>query len=153
MLVAPTLKWMKLWMMVWLVVFVGCGGERAPAPPVATAPTSVEPAADEPVDPLEARRKALSEEMRELVDELEHAGRYDCCTDTPCKQCAFRTGGCRCGAGLRNGEPVCEECALMWGMGKGAEDVDPASVRSFLEAKREETNKARGICACGDKKD
>ena len=41
----------------------------------------------------------------------------------------------------------------MWGMGKGAEDVDPASVRSFLEAKREETNKARGICACGDKKD
>jgi hypothetical protein len=43
-------------------------------------------------------------------------------------------GGCSCGEGLRRGEPVCEECALMWKRGQGAEaGVQPNSVRSFLE--------------------
>lgn len=43
-----------------------------------------------------------------------------------------------CGEGLRRGEPVCEECALMWAKGQGDEpSVDPESVRSFLEAMRD----------------
>jgi hypothetical protein len=70
------------------------------------------------------------------VRELEGAGRYDCCIERPCSYCAMRVGGCRCGEAARAGEPVCEECALMWTQGKGAEPVDPASIRSFLEAQR-----------------
>ncbi len=116
-----------------LLLLVGCDAALSPPP-----------------DDLEARRKALSDDVRDMVTELAAAGRYDCCTKTPCKQCSLRTGGCRCGEGLRNGEPVCEECALMWKMGQGAEDVDPNSVRSFLEAQREETEKAKApTCACG----
>jgi hypothetical protein len=60
-------------------------------------------------------------------------------------------GGCKCGEGLRNGQPVCEECALMWQAGHGAEPgVDPASVRSFLEAKREKQveTEVRAACSC-----
>lgn len=60
--------------------------------------------------------------------------------------CATRTGGCRCGEGLRRGEPVCEECALMWRRGKGAEPgVEASSVRSFLEAERAGDP---GACRC-----
>ncbi len=97
-------------------------------------------------DPLEARRAALSAELRELVTELEAAGRYDCCIETPCKLCATRAGGCRCGEGARAGEPVCEECALMWARGKGAEPVEPGSIRSFLEAERRATGAYGDIC-------
>ncbi len=97
-------------------------------------------------DPLEARRAALSAELRELVTELEAAGRYDCCIETPCKLCATRAGGCRCGHGARAGEPVCEECALMWARGKGAEDVDASTIRSFLEAERRATGAYGDIC-------
>ncbi len=125
-----------------LILLAGCGAATAPTP--APAPLGE-------ADPLEARRKGLSDEVRDMVKELEAAGRYDCCTQTPCKMCALRAGGCRCGEGLRNGEPVCEECAMMWRMGKGAEAVDPKTVRSFLEAEREATDKAQmPACACGE---
>lgn len=98
------------------------------------------------LDPLETRRAALSAELRELVTELEAAGRYDCCIETPCKLCATRAGGCRCGEGARNGEPVCEECALMWARGKGDEPVEPSTIRSFLEAERLATGAYGDIC-------
>ncbi len=103
-------------------------GEVAPA-------TSVPPQAP---DALEIRRKALSAELRELVGELELAGRYDCCIETPCKLCAVRAGGCRCGEAARDGEPVCEECAMMWSKGLGDEPVPASSIRSFLEAERQQ---------------
>jgi hypothetical protein len=87
---------------------------------------------------------SLQQELAQLVKDLGSAGRYDCCIEEPCRLCATRAGGCRCGEGLRRGEPVCEECALMWRRGKGAEPgVDAASVRSFLEAER-----PPATCAC-----
>ena len=92
---------------------------------------------------LDHRQHALRAEIRSLVSALEAAGRYDCCIQVPCSLCATRTAGCSCGEGLRNGDPVCEECALMWHQGQGAEDVDPQNVRSFLEA-------ARGGTICGE---
>ncbi len=97
-------------------------------------------------DALELRRRAMSEELRSLVSELEAAGRYDCCIGHPCKWCAVRSGGCRCGAGARAGEPVCEECAMMWMKGHGAEPVDKSTIRSFLEAEREANGEYGAIC-------
>ncbi|MFZ5478972.1 MAG: hypothetical protein ACOZNI_19535 [Myxococcota bacterium] len=98
---------------------------------------------------FEARRKALKSTLRELVGELGEAGRYDCCVQTPCSMCALRTSGCSCGEGLRDGEPVCEECALLWHEGKGAEPVDGSTVFSFLEAARREEARAKGQDVCG----
>lgn len=101
---------------------------------------------------LEARRIALKEDVRTLVAELSRAGRYDCCILVPCEMCAMRMGGCACGEGLRRSEPVCEECAMMWRAGQGAEpDVKPEDVRTFLEAEKEMTMRARGEmpgCSC-----
>lgn len=131
-----------------LLVLHGCGAEEPP--PAYAAP--------EDPDALAARHRALKEQLRALVGDLEAAGRYDCCIEHPCNECAMRMGGCKCGEGLRNGDPVCEECAMMWRSGQGAEpDVDPASVRSFLEAQREAEERAKAsvappapapVCAC-----
>jgi len=108
-------------------------------PPAEVAP-SPEPAAEPAVETaqdLRERHGKLFKELRALVDELKVSGRYDCCIETPCSHCAMMAGGCSCGEGLRRGEPVCGECALMWVRGLGAETgVDPATVRSFLEAER-----------------
>lgn len=112
-------------------------------------PPAAEPAPEVAETDLEGRRKALKTELRELVHSLEKAGRYDCCIVVPCEMCAMRMGGCACGEGLRQGKPVCEECAVMWMSGQGAEPgVDPESVRSFLEAAHEEKAKAEGEKAC-----
>jgi hypothetical protein len=109
----------------------------------ATPPASLPP---DGTDALEAKRKALAAEIRGLVTELEAAGRYDCCIETACKLCAMRAGGCRCGEAARDGEPVCEECALMWTQGHGAEPVDPSTIRSFLEAERAARGDYGAIC-------
>ncbi len=102
---------------------------------LACATQSTDPA----VVPLDQKshRAAIEAELRELVALLEKEGEYDCCTEHPCLHCGLRTGGCACGEGIRKGEPVCEECALMWAKGLGAEPtVDPGKVCSFLEADR-----------------
>lgn len=138
-----------------LIMAIAACGDASPPPP-APEPTSV--GMNATADALEARRRLLQDALREMVDDLGAAGRYDCCVEAPCTQCAMRTGGCKCGEGLRRGEPVCEECALMWRVGRGAEPgVDPTTVRSFLEAAREQEAAARGQpqapaagCSCAE---
>ena len=139
----------------------GCDGAEAPAEPPPTEAraeaTSGAPAvADTDPAALEARRVAIRAQIKELIGDLTAAGRYDCCVEAPCNLCATRAGGCRCGEGLRNGEPVCEECAMMWRRGNGAEPgVAPESVRSFLEAEREMEARAKGEapgCSCPEHK-
>jgi hypothetical protein len=96
-------------------------------------------------DQLEADRQQINQDLNKLIYELQAAGRYDCCIKSPCKLCALRGGGCKCGEGLRRGEPVCEECALMWLRGQGDEpNISPKDVRSFLEAEHQ----AAGSCMC-----
>jgi hypothetical protein len=107
-----------------LLLALACS--RAPEPP----PAPARPAEGD----LEGRREEINSLLDGLVEDLEKAGRYDCCIQVPCRHCARMAGGCSCGEGLRRGEPVCEECALMWKRGQGAEaGVKPNSVRSFLE--------------------
>jgi|ETNmetMinimDraft_26_1059896.scaffolds.fasta_scaffold196606_2 hypothetical protein len=118
-----------------LVLGWGCGTATQTAAPVPTQEATEEPTS-QPKD-LRARHGTMFKELRALVKELEASGRYDCCIQEPCSHCAMMVGGCSCGEGLRRGEPVCEECALMWIRGLGAESgVDPKTVRSFLEAER-----------------
>lgn len=130
--------------MVFALVGAACGGE--PEPPVpADAPVALSP------EQLESRRKEIVGAVKTLVGDLAASGRYDCCVEGPCQQCAMRMGGCKCGESARRGEPVCEECALMWRQGRGAEPgVDAAGVRSYLEAAREAEDRAAGRCACAE---
>lgn len=116
---------------------LSCGSAPSEHPEHASPTTDQASAAPEPAKDLKARHGAMFKELRALVKDLQESGRYDCCIEGPCSHCAMMMGGCSCGEGLRRGEPVCEECALMWIRGLGAESgVDPATVRSFLEAER-----------------
>jgi len=86
---------------------------------------------------FETQRKSLFAALRGRVDQLQAAGTYRCCIRHPCSHCALYSGGCRCAEGLSRGEPVCEECALMWTRGQGiVPGVDPQRVCSYLEAER-----------------
>jgi len=107
-----------------VAAWMGCQAEAPTAPPPPT---------------LDQRHRTVAQELDALIASLTDDGRYACCTTAPCKWCALRTAGCACGPGLQRGEPVCEECALMWTKGMGnVEGVDPEGVRSFLEAMRED---------------
>ena len=112
-----------------LVAWMGCRVE---------APTQAPPPAPPPLT-IDARQATVKAELDALIGQLLAEDRYACCATAPCKWCALRTAGCSCGPGLQRGEPVCEECALMWTKGMGSvEGVDPDGVRSFLEAMRED---------------
>lgn len=116
-----------------VLLWLGCQG----------APTSEGPP---PVAPTAAQQQArVQEGLAQLISSLMDEGRYACCVSAPCRWCALQTAGCACGPGLQRGEPVCEECALMWTKGLGSvEGVDPDGVRSFLEAMREDPWCGRG---------
>jgi len=115
-------------------LWMGCATSQETAPAVQPPAVSEQAPAKED---LRGRQGKMLKELRALVADLKESGRYDCCIKEPCSHCAMMAGGCSCGEGLRRGEPVCEECALMWVRGLGDETgVDPATVRSFLEAER-----------------
>lgn len=105
-----------------VLLWFGCQGDPVPTPPART---------------LAERHVEVQAGVQGLVAALAADGRYACCVSVPCRWCALQTAGCACGPGLARGEPVCEECALMWTKGLGSvEGVDPEGVRSFLEAMR-----------------
>jgi len=110
----------------------------APATPDGAIEVVVVPAAPPPdAAGFEDQRQDIWAALRARVAQLTAAGTYKCCIKVPCSHCALMTGGCNCGPGLRDGEPVCHECALMWMRGQGAvEGIDPAAVLSFLEAEK-----------------
>ncbi len=109
------------------VVLLWFGCQPAPAPDGPPAPALT----------LAQRHEAVKVGLTELIAQLTAEGKYACCVRVPCRWCALQTAGCACGPGLQRGEPVCEECALMWTKGLGSvEGVDPEGVRSFLEAMR-----------------
>jgi len=122
-----------------LLLWIGC--DPRPTPTLEDAARDLPPARS--ADDLEARRRAVVAELRAVVDALSAEGVYRCCIRVACSWCATHTGGCACHDGLLRGEPVCEECALMWDKGQGSvPGVDPCSVRSFLEA-------SRAVTPCG----
>jgi len=127
-------------LLILLALSLGLGCDRAPpsAVPADLPPAQMTaPAPAATTEDLRARHGRMFKELRAIVKDLEASGRYDCCIKEPCSHCAMMVGGCSCGEGLRRGEPVCEECALMWIRGLGAESgIDPKTVRSFLEAER-----------------
>ena len=123
-------------LMLFLALAVSCDPSPTADESQATAPIA-EAEAEAPQPDLRTRHSAMFKELRGMVKEMQESGRYDCCIQEPCSHCAMMVGGCSCGEGLRRGEPVCEECALMWIRGLGDEaGVDPKTVRSFLEAER-----------------
>ena len=57
--------------------------------------------------------------LREAKSELTRAGRYNCCIEEPCNQCALDHQSCPCYDDLKKGKPVCPECYGGWQRGEG----------------------------------
>ena len=127
----------------WIPLLIALGCRSAPAP----APSPRPPEVPERLA-HEARRQELEGMIRAYVGELQADGRYRCCISVPCTTCAMLAGSCACADGLRRGEPVCDECAMMWQRGQGVvPGVSKDQVRSFLEASRSK-DAARTPCDC-----
>jgi hypothetical protein len=63
--------------------------------------------------------------------QLAREGRYNCCIEVPCNQCAMDHQSCPCYEDLKNGKPVCNECYGGWQRGEGKDKkIDPKKVKT-----------------------
>ena len=67
----------------------------------------------------EARLAKLKEILKEIKQDLNKQGEYDCCIQPPCNWCALQEGECDCRDNLKEGKAVCPGCGLGWHNGKG----------------------------------
>ena len=63
--------------------------------------------------------------------QLMREGKYSCCVEVPCNQCAFDHQSCPCYDNLKHGKPVCNECYSAWQRGEGRDkDINPKDVET-----------------------
>lgn len=61
---------------------------------------------------------------------LAQEGHYSCCNAPACDFCAISMNMCPCGMNVKEGKPVCGECADGWSVGHGnVSGVDPKKVK------------------------
>ena len=85
----------------------------------------------------EEMKMPMSPEMDQVRAQLKTAkmklaqdGHYSCCLKTSCDFCAVSMNMCPCGMNVKEGKPVCGECADGWSVGQGAvSGVDPQKVK------------------------
>jgi hypothetical protein len=76
-----------------------------------------------PAEKIKQAKKLLSEATGQLTRE----GKYKCCIEVPCNQCAMDHQNCSCYEDLKAGKPVCPECYGGWQRGEGRDKKIKAS--------------------------
>lgn len=80
-----------------------------------------------PAEKIKEAKRLLSEATGQLTRE----GRYNCCIEVPCNQCAMDHSSCPCYADLKAGKPVCPECYGGWQRGEGKDKkIHPKDVKT-----------------------
>lgn len=75
--------------------------------------------------------KTAKKLLQEAKSELTRQGKYDCCIEEPCNQCALEHQSCPCHKDLKNGKPVCPDCYGGWQRGEGKDkDIKPDDVKT-----------------------
>lgn len=65
--------------------------------------------------------------------QLAREGKYKCCIEVPCDQCALEHQSCACYEDLKGGKPVCNECYGGWQRGEGRDKkIDPNKVKTTI---------------------
>ncbi|MEX1138707.1 MAG: heavy metal-binding domain-containing protein [Bacteroidota bacterium] len=65
--------------------------------------------------------------------QLAREGKYGCCIEVPCNQCALDHQSCPCYDNLKEGKPVCNECYSGWQRGEGRDKkIDAKKVKTTL---------------------
>ena len=86
-----------------------------------------------PVEKIKMAKALLDEAKRGLKRE----GKYNCCIDTPCNQCALDHQSCPCYDELKASKPVCPECYAGWQRGEGKDSsIKPSEVKTKLSTHR-----------------
>ncbi|MBI3004595.1 MAG: hypothetical protein HYY49_04180 [Ignavibacteriales bacterium] len=65
------------------------------------------------------RIRAAKRMLQAAKSELTRQGKYNCCIEEPCSQCALDHQSCPCYDDLKKGKPVCPECYGGWQRGEG----------------------------------
>ncbi len=76
-----------------------------------------------PAEKIKSAKKLLQDAKSELTRQ----GKYDCCIEEPCNQCALDHQSCPCDSDLKNGKPVCPECYGGWQRGEGKDKTRKVS--------------------------
>ena len=63
--------------------------------------------------------KAAKKLLIDAKGQLSREGKYNCCLEVPCNQCALDHQSCPCYKDLKDGKPVCNECYAGWQRGEG----------------------------------
>lgn len=63
--------------------------------------------------------------------QLAREGKYKCCIEVPCNQCAMDHQSCPCSENLKAEKPVCPECYGGWQRGEGKDKkINPKDVKT-----------------------
>lgn len=82
---------------------------------------------ENPGDKIEKVKSLLREAKRSLKSQ----GKYNCCIDNPCNQCALEHQSCPCYHDLKAEKPVCPECYGGWQRGEGKDSsIKPGDVKT-----------------------
>ena len=73
------------------------------------------------------RIRAAKRMLQAAKSELTRQGKYNCCIEEPCNQCALDHQSCLCYDDLKKGKPVCPECFGGWQRGEGRDKKRKAS--------------------------
>jgi hypothetical protein len=80
-----------------------------------------------PAEKIKEAKRLLSEATGQLTRE----GKYNCCIEVPCNQCAMDHQSCPCYEDLKAGKPVCPECYGGWQRGEGKDKkINPKDVKT-----------------------
>ncbi len=81
---------------------------------------------DDPSMKISKARTLLNDAKRELA----RKGKYGCCIEDACDECALSHQSCPCAANLKAGKEVCAQCYGGWQRGEGkVSGVDPKDVK------------------------
>ncbi len=73
----------------------------------------------------------------EAKSALTREGKYKCCLEVPCNQCALDHQSCPCYTDLKEGKPVCPECYGGWQRGEGKDKtINPSDVKTKFSEHR-----------------
>ncbi len=69
--------------------------------------------------PMSPEMDQARAQLKAAKMKLAQDGHYNCCNKTPCDFCAISMNMCPCGKNVKEGKPVCGECADGWSVGHG----------------------------------
>ena len=114
-----------------VLLFTGCSAYQAQKASGQTEESfsrseAVQPKGDEKIlaefetKPTGIKQATIISELDIYKLDLASQGKYNCCVEPSCNECAINHGECVCRFAIKKGGPCCGECTGAWLDGRGA---------------------------------